>query len=98
MIVYSGAATPHGPNWFPFFLAFTAVMTAMRVLISWIHVHTNSVFLEELLHASSTGSPVVFGPPYLTPSQEALWYAVYASALWLVVGSVIVILGRRLAR
>jgi hypothetical protein len=31
------AATPHGAYWFPFFLAFTLAMTAMRVLIAFVY-------------------------------------------------------------
>jgi hypothetical protein len=34
VIDYLGAATPHGAYLLRFFLAFTAAMTAMRVLIS----------------------------------------------------------------
>jgi membrane protease YdiL (CAAX protease family) len=96
VIDYLGAATPHSAYWFPFFLAFTAVLTAIRVLIGWIYVHTGSVLLAQLLHASSTGALVVFGPQNLTPSQEAVWYAVYAGAVWLVAAIVIVRFGRRL--
>jgi hypothetical protein len=66
--------------------------------IGWVYVHTNSVLLSQLLHASSTGSQVVFGPPYLAASQEAFWYAAYAGALWLAVGIVIITFGGRLAR
>lgn len=98
VIDYLGAATPHGAYLLRFFLAFTAAMTAMRVLISWVYVHANSVLLSQLLHASSTGSLVAFGPSYLTVSQEVFWYAAYAGALWLAVGIVIITFGRRLAR
>jgi Type II CAAX prenyl endopeptidase Rce1-like len=35
VIDYLGTATPHGAYWLPFFLAFTSVMTATRVLICW---------------------------------------------------------------
>ena len=97
VIDYLGAASPHGGAWFPFFLAFTAILTAMRVLIGWIYAHTNSVFLAQLVHTSSTGALVVFGPPNLTASQEALWYAVYAGALWLAVGIVVRAAGRQRA-
>jgi CAAX protease family protein len=88
VIDYLGTSTPHGAYWFPFFLAFTAAMTAMRVLIAWIYSNTNSVVLAQLLHASSTGALVVFGPPGVTAAQESLWYAIYAAVLWLVVAVV----------
>jgi uncharacterized protein len=85
VIDYLGTSTPHGAYCFPFFLAFTAAMTAMRVLIAWVYSNTKSVLLAQLLHASSTGSLVIFSPPGVTAAQESLWYAVYAAALWLVV-------------
>jgi uncharacterized protein len=96
VIDYLGTSTPHGAYWFPFFLAFTAAMTAMRVLIAWIYSNTNSVVLAQLLHASSTGALVVFGPPGVTAAQESLWYAIYAAVLWLVVAVVFATFSKRL--
>lgn len=88
VIDYLGTATPHGSYWLPFFLAFTALMTAMRVLIAWIYANTRSVVMAQLMHASSTGSLVVLSPPAATAAQETPWYAVYAIVLWLVVAVV----------
>jgi membrane protease YdiL (CAAX protease family) len=85
VIDYLGTATPHGAFWFPYFLAFTAAMTAMRVVIAWVYTNTKSVLLTQLLHASSTGSLVIFSPARVTAAQETLWYSVYAIALWAVV-------------
>lgn len=70
--------------WLTHFLAFIAAMTAMRVLIAWIYVGTESVWLAQLMHASSTGSLAIFSPA-VTAAQETLWYAVYAGALWIAV-------------
>ena len=96
VIDYLGTATPHGAYWQRYFLAFIAAMTAMRVLISWIYANTKSVPLAQLMHASSTGSLVVFSPAGVKAAQEALWYAVYAVALWLVVGALAAKFGTRL--
>ncbi len=85
VIDYLGTATPHGAYWFPYFLAFTAAMTAMRVLIGWIYSNTKSVLLAQLMHVSSTGSLVVLSAPRVTSAQEAGWYMAYAAALWFVV-------------
>jgi membrane protease YdiL (CAAX protease family) len=85
VINFLGTAVPHGAYWPHFFLAFTAAMTAMRVLISWLYAHTHSIPLAQLMHACSTGSLVVFSPPAVNASQEAFWYASYAVALWLLV-------------
>lgn len=83
---YLGAATPHRNVWLLFFLAFSAAMIAMRVLISWLYVNTGSVLLAQLLHASSTGALVVLSPPRVTPMQEATWYCAYGVVLWVAVG------------
>lgn len=96
VIDYLGTSTPHGAYWFPFFLAFATAMTAIRVLIAWLYANTESVLLTQLLHAFSTGSLVVFSPSRVTASQESLWYAVYAVALWGVVAIVVCVCGPRL--
>ncbi|HLK04255.1 MAG TPA: CPBP family intramembrane glutamic endopeptidase [Candidatus Acidoferrum sp.] len=83
VIDYLGAATPHGRAWPPFFLAFAAAMTAIRVLICWLYTRTQSILLAQLLHAFSTASLVVLSPSGVSPIQESFWYALYASALWL---------------
>jgi iron donor protein CyaY len=46
VIEYLGTATPHGAYWLPFFLSFTAAMTALRVLIAWLYSNTRSVLLS----------------------------------------------------
>jgi membrane protease YdiL (CAAX protease family) len=96
VIDYLGTATPHGASWLPFFLAFTATLTAMRVLIAWVYSNTKSVLLTQLLHASSTGSLIVFSPPHATAAQESLWYAVYAATLWFLVAIIAIAFGKRL--
>jgi uncharacterized protein len=68
-------------------------MAAMRVLIGWVYVNTKSVPIAQLMHASSTGSLVVFSPPHVNAAQEALWYGVYAVALWTTVSVVTVVFG-----
>jgi len=98
VIDYLGTAIPHGAYWPRFFLAFTLVMTAMRVLIGWAYTNTKSVFLTQWLHASSTGSLVVLSPIGITPEQEALWYAMYGLALWMIVAVILRRYGKRLTR
>jgi membrane protease YdiL (CAAX protease family) len=95
---YLGTATPHRAYWLPFSLAFIVAMTGVRVLIAWIFTNTQSVFLAQLVHRSSTGALVVFGPPRATAGQEVFWYAVYGTALWLVMAVIISAVGKRLRR
>ena len=85
VVNYLGTATPHRAYWFPFFLAFTFAMTAMRVLISWLYLNTKSVLIAQLMHISSTGSLVIFSPPAVSARQEVIWYALYGITLWIAV-------------
>ncbi len=98
VINYLGAVTPHGAWWPEYFLAFALAMTAMRVLIGWLYVHTRSLLLAQMMHISSTGALVVFSPTHITAAQEAFWYAGYGVLLWLVVGAVVPCAGRALLR
>ena len=98
VIDFLGTTTPHGPYWFSFFLAFTVAMTAMRVLICWIYTNTNSVFMAQLMHMSSTGSIVIFSAPRVTATQEVMWYGLYGASLWLVVAIIVESYGKRLTR
>src|SRR5579863_7022493 len=98
VVNFLGAAAPHGSAWWPFFLTFTFVMVAVRVLIGWAQNNVKSVFLAQLMHVSSTGSLVIFSPPKLTGLQEAKWYAVYGLVLWAVVAVVLQRYGRNLVR
>lgn len=43
VVDFLGAAHPHGPYWLPFFLAFAAAMTAVRVLIGWVYTQILAV-------------------------------------------------------
>jgi uncharacterized protein len=98
VINYLGTATPHGVYWLPFFLAFSLAMTAMRVLIAWIYTNTKSVFLTQLMHLSSTSSLVLFSAARVTAAQEAMWYALYGTVLWIAVGILVRTFGRPLER
>lgn len=98
VVDYLGAAAPHGIYWLPFFLAFIALVTAMRVLIVWVYSNTSSVLLAQLMHASSTAFLVILSPLSVSSAQETLWYAVYAAVLWIVVAIVVARYGKRLVR
>lgn len=99
VVDYLGAAAPHKAYWPLFFLSFIAIVAAMRVLIVWVYSNTGkSLLLAQLMHISMTGSLVVLGPVGLTPAQETLWYALYAALLWIIVGVVALLSGKRLVR
>jgi uncharacterized protein len=98
VVDFLGVATPHGRWWLLFFLAFTAALTAIRVLICWVYTNTRSVLSAQLLHISSTSSLVVFSPARVNAAQEVIWYLLYALTLWLVVALVLGICTKTLAR
>src|SRR6476619_6393063 len=75
VIDFLGVATPHGKYLVLFFLAFIAVLTAMRLLIAFVYSNTESILLAQLMHIISTGSLVMFGPVRVSPSEETLWYS-----------------------
>lgn len=97
VIDYLGAATPHGAFLLPYFVAFTAAMTAMRLLIAWLYSNTGSVVLAQLMHISSTGSLVIFSPPGVSAAQETFWYVAYAAVLWIMVAVIAASRGRELS-
>ncbi len=86
-----GAASPHGPAWPEFFLAFVALVAGLWVLIAWVYTGTGSVLLAQVMHASSTGFLVILSAGGVSPYQESAWYALDAAVLWMVV--VLVVLG-----
>ncbi|HLI06282.1 MAG TPA: CPBP family intramembrane glutamic endopeptidase [Ktedonobacteraceae bacterium] len=89
VVDFLGAAYPHGSYWLPFYLAFIAMVMAVRILIIWLYRNTNSVLLPQLLHGSFTGFLVILSPAPITPAQETLWYATYAVALWIAVAFIV---------
>jgi membrane protease YdiL (CAAX protease family) len=98
VVDFLGAAYPHGAYWLPYFLAFVAVMTPMRVLIAWVYTNTRSVLLAQLMHASSTGFLAVLSPAPVSPAQEVLWYMGYAAVRWVAVAVVVLANGKDLLR
>ena len=91
VIDFLGVASPHGKYLLLFFLAFTGILTAMRVLMAWVYSNTNSILLAQLMHAVSTGCLAMLGPAPLSPGKETLWYASYAVLLWITVLVIMII-------
>jgi membrane protease YdiL (CAAX protease family) len=96
VVNFLGSASPHGAYWLPFFLGFATVLVAMRVLMVWVYGKTGSVLIAQLMHASSTGSLVVFGPDKISPAQEAAWYGLYGATLFVVVIVIVSVEGTNL--
>lgn len=95
---YLGSSGALGEYWLPNFLVWmVATFTAMRVLIVWVYSNTRSVLLAQLMHAGSTGFLSVLAPS-LSPTNNILFYGVYALVLWLVVLIVAVRYGKDFVR
>jgi uncharacterized protein len=85
VINFLGTASPHGSFWFPYFLSFVMVMTAMRVIMAWVYCNSGSVWLSRFMHISSTGFLVMLSPSPMTIQHEPLWYFAYSFVLWILV-------------
>ncbi|MBS1669232.1 MAG: CPBP family intramembrane metalloprotease [Bacteroidetes bacterium] len=83
VIDFLGATYPHKQYLLPFFISFTAILVAMRLLMMWVYSKTGSMPLVQFMHVVSTGCLVAFGPFNINPAQEALWYAMYAIVLFI---------------
>jgi hypothetical protein len=59
-------------------------------------MNTKSVFLAQLMHVSSTASLVIFSAPGVNGRQEAMWYALYGTVLWIAAAFVVKMFGRDL--
>jgi len=99
---YFGNYASMGSLWLPYFLfGFVAAMIPTRVLIAWVYNNTGSVFLAQLMHASSTGFLYALGISATSPfgpSGYALSFVVYAIVLWLVAAFILARYGKRLVR
>jgi uncharacterized protein len=83
VIDFLGATYPHKQYLLPFFIAFIAILVAMRLIMMWVYSKTESMPLVQFMHIVSTGCLVAFGPFNITPAQETLWYAMYAIVLFI---------------
>jgi membrane protease YdiL (CAAX protease family) len=99
---YFGNSANMRELWLPYFVfGFVAAMTATRVLIAWVYNRTGSLWLAQLMHASSTGFLYALGISATSPfgaSGYALSFVIYAAAIWIVVAILIARTGKQLTR
>ncbi|KAA3643153.1 MAG: CPBP family intramembrane metalloprotease [Chloroflexi bacterium] len=94
---YLGASGVRGAFWLPRFVAFVVFVTALRVIIVWVYENTQSVWLSQLMHASSTGFLAILVPLSISPAQDTLFHVIYAALLWLLVVMLLNKYGRSLS-
>jgi membrane protease YdiL (CAAX protease family) len=64
-----------------FALLYMAALTAYRLLMTWVYVHTQSLLLAVLMHASYTGCLLALYPG--TSFRQGLaWQGAFAGLLW----------------
>ena len=86
---YLGASVARGEYWLPRFVAFCVSMLAMRIILSWVYVNTESLFMAQLMHASSSGFLGILVSMSISPANDTLFYIVYSVVLW--VAAIIII-------
>ena len=90
MADYWGNIGALGVGWLPHFILFWVVpLPAYRVLMVWVYEHTESLLLAQLMHAGYTGSLLILSPS-TTLEDSMLWKAIFATALWVIVGVIAV--------
>jgi uncharacterized protein len=98
VIDFLGTASPHGSYLFLYFLSFVMVMTAIRVIVAWVYSNTQSLFLCQFMHISSTGFLVMLSPSPISIQQEPVWYFAYSIVLWVIVFFIVSRFGKNLVR
>ncbi len=84
----------YGRWWALHMLEWIVALTAFRAFMTWIYSRTRNLVLAMLLHASFSGGQTLLWPD-ASPRGEVLWYGLFACALWVVVG--LVVLAQRYA-
>lgn len=76
-------------DWLPYFAGFFVFIVALRIIIAWIYENTQSVLMAQLAHVFSTGFLGILVPTTNSSTIWPIFYAVYATALWLVAALII---------
>jgi membrane protease YdiL (CAAX protease family) len=79
---YFTASAFRGVYFVPQFVAFCISMVAMRVILCWVYVNTESLLMAQLTHASSSGFLAILVPISLSPANDTIFYYVYSALLW----------------
>jgi uncharacterized protein len=67
-----------------FFLFWVVLLTAYRILMTWVYSHTQSVLVAQLMHAFFSGTFVAFGPQ-ISQAQTLLYDVSLAASFWVLV-------------
>lgn len=78
---FLGNFNNYGTVWFPYFASFSLFVIALRIIIVWVYERTESLFLAQLMHASSSGFLAVLVPMGISGQSWFVFYTVYAVIL-----------------
>jgi membrane protease YdiL (CAAX protease family) len=76
------------PDFIPPLFFYAGVLPAYRILMVWLHDHTQSLLLSMLMHASLTASAPWILLPAVTGTSLVIYYLVLIVAIWIVVALV----------
>jgi len=62
VVDFLGNYRDFGTIWLLYFISFTVLIVALRIIIVWVYEKTKNLFLAQLMHASSSGFLSVFVP------------------------------------
>jgi membrane protease YdiL (CAAX protease family) len=85
-----------GQYWIPYNIGFVVFVWALRVLIVWVYVNTESLLLSQLMHASSSGFLSLLVPTEIAPQNWVIYYLVYAIVMWIIAVVIILKFGKNL--
>jgi membrane protease YdiL (CAAX protease family) len=78
---FLGNFNNYGAVWLPYFASFSLFVIALRVVIVYVYEKTDSLFLAQLMHASSSGFLAALVPMGISGHSWFIFYAVYAAVL-----------------
>ena len=73
----------YGVFWLPNFISFSIFVVALRIITAWAYENTESLFLSQLIHGSSSGFLAALVPMGIAGKSWFIFYTVYAITLWI---------------
>jgi membrane protease YdiL (CAAX protease family) len=94
---YLGSAPGAGTVSLPLYLAVIlfSFLPPFRILMTWVHDHTGSLFVAIIMHASLDVFWILSTPNALTGQHRVTWYITWAAVLWLIVATISILRNKK---
>ncbi|HEX5168786.1 MAG TPA: CPBP family intramembrane glutamic endopeptidase [Cyclobacteriaceae bacterium] len=94
---YIGSSVGAGTFPLPLYIAVLlfSFLPPFRILMTWVYVHTGSLLIAVLMHASLDIFWILSMPDVLTGQQRVVWYLAWAVVLWIVVAVIRIVSSRK---